>query len=45
MGLFLKNNSAEYKYLKEYSLFLENILLKDQYISKKDYLNKFNLHI
>lgn len=42
MGLFLKNNSAEYKYLKEYSLFLENILLKDQYISKKDYLNKFN---
>ena len=37
-----KNNSIEYKELEDYSLFLKDMLSKDQYVSKKDYLGKYN---
>ena len=43
MGIFSKNESNEYKQLNDYSSFLKNILLSDQYISKKDYLYHYDL--
>lgn len=42
MGLFSKNDSIEYKELETYSLFLKDILSRDQYISRKEYLEKYN---
>ena len=42
MAKLFKNESPEYNKLQSYSLFLQNILLSDQYISKKDYSERFN---
>ena len=38
MGLFSKNNIQEYKDLEDYSNFLDSLLSKDDYISRKEYL-------
>ena len=35
-----KNNSIEYKELEDYSSFLKDMLSKDQYISRKEYIEK-----
>lgn len=40
MGLFSKNEAEEYRGLEAYSVFLDSLLLKDDYISRKDYLNE-----
>ena len=42
MTLLSKNKSPEYNNLQSYSVFLRNILLSDQYISKKDYLKRYD---
>ena len=42
MGLFSKNEVEEYKRLETYSVFLDSLLTKDDYVSRKDYLLESN---
>ena len=45
MGLFTRNDVQEYKELESFSFFLDSLLSKDDYISRKEYLSestKFN---
>ena len=41
MGLFKKNESTEYILLNNYSLFLNNLLSLDEYISRKKYIDNY----
>ena len=40
MGFFSKNDIREYKDLECYCAFLDSLILKDSYISRKDYLSE-----
>ena len=42
MGLFSRNDTKEFKQLEDYSLFIDQLLLKDDYISRKEFLTEFN---
>ena len=40
MGLFTRNDVQEYKELESFSFFLDSLLSKDDYISRKEYLSE-----
>ena len=41
MSLFSKNNSSEFKELDAFSVFIDSLLIKDSYISHKEYSHQF----
>ena len=43
MGLFSKNEAKEYKEFDSFCLFFDELLNKDKYISRKEYLKSFEL--
>ena len=42
MGFFSKNEAKEYKQLDAFCTFLDSLILSDEYISRKSYLNSYN---
>ena len=42
MGLFIKNDAKEYKDLHSFGDFLDSLLLRDEFISRKAFLNLYN---
>lgn len=42
MGLFTKNEVLEYKNLASFSDFIDSLLLKDHYVSRKEYYSEFS---
>lgn len=42
MGLFVKNDTKEYKDLESFGAFLDSLMLSDDYISRKSYLRPYN---
>lgn len=42
MGFFSKNEAKEYKQLDAFCTFLDSLILSDEYISRKSFLNSYN---